>query len=70
MSRTYGCYVYGIDLSVNAVLTALESAAATGNGDRVSFEISDCTKRDFADESFDVVYSRDTIPTLRQGGAV
>lgn len=57
----YGCYVYGIDLSVNMVLTALESAAAVGNGDKVSFEISDCTKREFAEESFDAIYSRDVL---------
>lgn len=31
MARAYGCYVYGIDLSVNAVLSALERAAASGN---------------------------------------
>jgi len=31
MATTYGCYVYGIDLSVNAVLSALERAAARGN---------------------------------------
>lgn len=61
MARTFGCYVYGIDLSVNAVLTALERAAAMGNHVKVSFEISDCTKRDFPGESFDVVYSRDTF---------
>ncbi len=35
MARTYGCYVYGIDLSVNMILTALERAAAAGNGDKV-----------------------------------
>lgn len=60
MARTYGCYVYGIDLSVNMILTALERLAASGNGDKVSFEVSDCTKRDFPADSFDVVHSRDT----------
>ena len=34
MARTYGCFVYGIDLSVNMILTALERAAAAGNGDK------------------------------------
>lgn len=61
MARTYGCYVYGIDLSVNMILTALERAAAAGNGDKVSFEVSDATKRDFPDGTFDVVISRDTL---------
>jgi phosphoethanolamine N-methyltransferase len=57
----YGCYVYGIDLSVNMILTALESAAAAGNGDKVSFEVSDARKRDFPRESFDAIFSRDAI---------
>ncbi|KAL4421015.1 hypothetical protein ABPG77_008852 [Micractinium sp. CCAP 211/92] len=61
MARTFGCYVYGIDLSVNMILTALERAAAAGNGDKVSFEVSDASKRDFPEASFDVVISRDTI---------
>ena len=34
MARAHGCYVYGIDLSVNMILTALERAAAAGNGDK------------------------------------
>jgi phosphoethanolamine N-methyltransferase len=61
MARTYGCFVYGIDLSVNMILTALETAAAASSGDRVSFEVSDCTKRDFDDASFDFVHSRDAL---------
>ena len=47
--------------AVNMILTALERAAATGNGDKVSFEVSDCCKRDFPEGSFDVVISRDTL---------
>lgn len=37
IARTYDCFVYGVDLSVNMILTALERAAATGNGDRVGW---------------------------------
>ena len=61
LARTYGCYVYGIDLSVNMVLTALEQAAAHGNGDKISFEVSDATKRDLPEESYDAVFSRDAL---------
>lgn len=61
LARTYGCYVYGIDLSVNMILTALEQAAAHGNGDKISFEVSDATKRDLPDESYDAVFSRDVL---------
>lgn len=61
LARTYGCYVYGIDLSVNMILTALERAAAHGNGDKISFEVSDATKRDLPEESFDAVFSRDAL---------
>lgn len=60
-SLQYGCYVYGIDLSVNMILSALESAAAAGNGDKVSFEVSDATKREFPPNSFDAIFSRDAI---------
>lgn len=53
--------MYGIDLSVNMIMTALESAAASGNGDKVSFEVSDATKREFPDNSFDAIFSRDAV---------
>jgi len=52
--------VHGMDLSVNMVTIALERSRSRSN-DLVTFEISDCTTRDFDEESFDVVYSRDTI---------
>lgn len=61
IARAYHCYVYGIDLSVNMILTALERAAAHGNGDLVSFEISDAMKREFPPETFDAVHSRDSL---------
>jgi len=60
MADTYGCRVHGMDLSVNMVTIALERSASRDN-DLVTFEISDCTNRDFGEEAFDVIYSRDTI---------
>eukprot|EP00193_Tetraselmis_chui_P011354 CAMPEP_0177775812 /NCGR_PEP_ID=MMETSP0491_2-20121128/14337_1 /TAXON_ID=63592 /ORGANISM="Tetraselmis chuii, Strain PLY429" /LENGTH=522 /DNA_ID=CAMNT_0019294477 /DNA_START=141 /DNA_END=1710 /DNA_ORIENTATION=- len=60
MADTYGCMVHGMDLSVNMVSIAWERAAGRDD-DRVTFEIADCTTRDYGEESFDVIYSRDTI---------
>lgn len=57
----YGCYVYGVDLSVNMIMCALESAAASGNGDKVSFEVSDASKRELPGNSYDAVFSRDAF---------
>lgn len=49
-----------MDLSVNMISIALERASGRKNA-LVTFEIADCTTRDYGEESFDVVYSRDTI---------
>lgn len=59
MAENYGAEVLGIDLSVNMISIALERAI--GLKCACQFEVADCTKRVFANESFDVVYSRDTI---------
>lgn len=61
LARTFGCYVYGIDLSVNMVLSAIERAANSGHRDKVSFEVSDATKREFPDQTFDAIFSRDSL---------
>lgn len=51
-----------IDLSSNMTQIGLSRARELGIGpDQVSFEIADATKRDYAPQSFDVIYSRDTI---------
>ncbi|XP_064407981.1 phosphoethanolamine methyltransferase [Latimeria chalumnae] len=60
MAKKYGVDVLGIDLSSNVVAIAMERAVAE-NTPLVQFEIGDATKRKFPAESFDVVYSRDTI---------
>mmetsp|Transcript_16946 Transcript_16946/g.42532 ORF Transcript_16946/g.42532 Transcript_16946/m.42532 type:complete len:492 (-) Transcript_16946:154-1629(-) len=60
MADKYGCKVHGMDLSVNMISIALERASGRKNA-LVTFEIADCTTRDYGEESFDVVYSRDTI---------
>lgn len=60
MARQFGVSVVGIDLSTNMVHRALETSMGDATTD-VEFEICDATVRDFPAESFDVVYSRDTI---------
>ncbi|XP_052180415.1 phosphomethylethanolamine N-methyltransferase-like [Diospyros lotus] len=59
MAENFDVHVVGIDLSVNMVSFALERAI--GLNCSVEFEVSDCTKKTYPDNSFDVIYSRDTI---------
>ncbi|MBA0856127.1 hypothetical protein Goshw_023756 [Gossypium schwendimanii] len=59
MAEEYDVHVVGIDLSVNMISFALERA--TGLKCSVEFEVADCTKKVYPDNSFDVIYSRDTI---------
>ncbi|KAK8924086.1 Phosphoethanolamine N-methyltransferase 1 [Platanthera zijinensis] len=59
MSENYGVDVTGIDLSINMISFALERAI--GRKCQVVFEVADCTKKTYPDETFDVIYSRDTI---------
>lgn len=61
MAAEHGVMVHGIDLSVNMVLIAIERAGKVPGGASVSFEIADCTLARYGKESFDVIYSRDTI---------
>ncbi|XP_062118017.1 phosphoethanolamine N-methyltransferase 2 [Humulus lupulus] len=59
MAENFDVEVVGIDLSVNMISLALERA--TGLKCSVEFEVADCTKKTYPDNSFDVIYSRDTI---------
>ncbi|KAF2309103.1 hypothetical protein GH714_000501 [Hevea brasiliensis] len=59
MAENFGVEVVGIDLSINMILFALERA--TGLKCTVKFEVADCTKKTYPDNTFDVIYSRDTI---------
>lgn len=59
MAETFDVHVLGIDLSINMVSFALERAI--GLKYSVEFEVADCTKKTYADNMFDVIYSRDTI---------
>ncbi|EFJ29738.1 hypothetical protein SELMODRAFT_146547 [Selaginella moellendorffii] len=59
MAEDFDVQVVGIDLSVNMVSIALERSI--GRKCFVEFEVADCTEKNFPAESFDVIYSRDTI---------
>ncbi|XP_023643908.1 phosphoethanolamine N-methyltransferase 3 isoform X3 [Capsella rubella] len=59
MAENFDVDVVGIDLSVNMISFALEHAI--GLKCSVEFEVADCTKKEYPDNTFDVIYSRDTI---------
>ncbi|KAH9617871.1 hypothetical protein KSS87_018616 [Heliosperma pusillum] len=59
MAENFGVEVIGIDLSINMLTIALERAV--GVKCAVEFEVADCTTKTYPDNSFDVIYSRDTI---------
>ncbi|XP_010461683.1 PREDICTED: phosphomethylethanolamine N-methyltransferase [Camelina sativa] len=59
MAANFDVHVVGIDLSVNMISFALERAI--GLNCSVEFEVADCTTKTYPDNSFDVIYSRDTI---------
>lgn len=59
MAENFDVDVVGIDLSVNMISFALERAI--GLKCSVEFEVADCTTKYYPDNSFDVIYSRDTI---------
>ncbi|CAO2838038.1 unnamed protein product [Amaranthus hypochondriacus] len=59
MEENFNVEVVGIDLSINMISIALERAV--GLNGAVEFEVADCTTISFPDDSFDVIYSRDTI---------
>jgi len=61
MKRDYGAKVLGFDLSVNMIDIAQERLAKHGMEADVKFEVQDATQIEYPDETFDVIYSRDTI---------
>ncbi|GMN46230.1 hypothetical protein TIFTF001_015420 [Ficus carica] len=59
MAENFDVEVVGIDLSINMISLALERAI--GLKCSVEFEVADCTKKEYPENSFNVIYSRDTI---------
>merc|ERR1712137_262930 len=60
MARDFGAVVGGIDLSSNMINFAIERAHKYPGLD-VKFDVRDATTVEYPENSFDVIYSRDTI---------
>lgn len=63
MAEKYGVTVRAVDLASHMISIANDRLARTGKSvqERVTFAIEDITKSSYPDNSFDVIYSRDTI---------
>lgn len=62
MVKEFGVKVVGIDLSSNMINIGIERAREVGvTWDEVQLEVADATRREYKAETFDVIYSRDTI---------
>jgi len=59
----YGAKVHGVDLSTNMISMAIKYQGEMAERVRknVTFEMNDITKQTFEPNTFDVIYSRDTI---------
>lgn len=69
MAQKYGAHVTAMDLSSNMITSALERASEYKDG-VVQFEVADVTKREFPKESFDVIFSRDTLLHIKDKHAL
>ncbi|KAI4347261.1 hypothetical protein L6164_008085 [Bauhinia variegata] len=59
MAENFDVEVVGIDLSINMISLAIERAI--GLKCAVEFECADCTKKTYPENTFDVIYSRDSM---------
>jgi len=59
MAEKFDVEIVAIDLSINMISIALERAI--GRQYAVEFEVADCTKKEYPEGTYDVIYSRDTI---------
>lgn len=67
MAKLYGVEVLGIDLSSNMIGIAWDRALGQQNSDsKVQFEIGDVLKQSFPNNTFDLIYSRDTLLHINQ----
>uniref|UniRef100_UPI003590090E uncharacterized protein n=1 Tax=Myxine glutinosa TaxID=7769 RepID=UPI003590090E len=60
MAKTYGVEVLGIDLCLCAIEIA-QSRLMEQNVPKVEFELCDATMREFPENTFDVVYSKESL---------
>ncbi|KAG4999306.1 hypothetical protein JHK87_020378 [Glycine soja] len=59
MAENFDAEVVGIDLSINMISLAIERAI--GLYYAVEFDCADCYKRTYPENTFDVIYTRDTM---------
>ncbi|XP_013184069.1 uncharacterized protein LOC106129915 [Amyelois transitella] len=65
-AEKYGAEVLGLDLSENMLEIARKHLDKRPHlKDKVRFEFQDCTKIDYPENSFDLVYSRDALIHIR-----
>ncbi|XP_076031842.1 uncharacterized protein LOC143019751 [Oratosquilla oratoria] len=67
MAQCYGVHVHGVDISSNMCQVAMDNLALKEKKvqDLIHFEAADMTKMKLEEESYDVIYSRDTILYVR-----
>lgn len=71
MAKEFGAEVIGIDLSTNMIQVALDrSKDPTAKDLKVEFEVCDATTKEYPPNSFDVIYSRDTILHIEDKAAL
>ncbi|XP_075552919.1 uncharacterized protein LOC142585793 [Dermacentor variabilis] len=62
MAEKYDVRIVAVDLSVNMMSIALEHFAQRPHlADKIQFKMSDVTKSEFPEASFDLIYSRDAL---------
>lgn len=71
MVKEIGCNLTGIDINENGVANSKRLAAENGLSDKMKFKVADASsKLPFADETFDVIVSIDSINHLKQRNKV
>ena len=66
MAGNFDVEVVGIDLSINMISLAIERAI--GLKYAVEFDCADCFKKSYPDNTFDVIYTRDTMLHVKVRG--
>ncbi|WP_295993860.1 class I SAM-dependent methyltransferase [Rugamonas sp.] len=66
VAETHGCHVTGVDLTDSFVAVATLLAERTGMGALVDYRVGDLLALDFADASFDVVYTQHVAMNIGQ----
>lgn len=64
VAETHGCHVTGVDLTDSFVAVATLLAERTGMGGLVDYRTGDLLALDFADASFDVVYTQHVVMNI------